>query len=610
VFLTDTSEGFEAFEARTLREPGTGLYIVDGDTPVLTREALRQFYEQHVRNGALAINRVGGVDDRWSDTQKLNLTYCVSTSFGGNYNRTVQAMADAAAAWEQSATVNFIHVSSQDSNCTASNPNVVFDVNPVFGAGYLARAFFPSFPRSVRNVLIDSAAFSDPSYSLVGILKHELGHALGFRHEHTRPEAATCFEDNNWRGVTSYDSGSVMHYPFCNGTDPNDLNLTQQDRCGATAVYGGPHACTGLTDWGYPEGRAWVDFNGDGLTDYCRVGGNSNGVDSRLQCTLSTGTGFGASIFSGVLDWGYPEGRVWTDFNGDGRADYCRVVGVSPDLRLSCTVSTGTGFGATYTSPSAVDLGYATGRAWVDFNGDGRRDYCRVGGNSNGVDSRLQCTLSTGTGFGASIFSGVLDWGYADGREWTDFNGDGRADYCRVVGVSPNLELSCTVSTGTGFGATYISPPGIDLGYPTGRAWVDFNGDGRRDYCRVVGFSNAVDSRVLCTLSTGTGFGTNVLSYVIDWGYAEGREWADFNGDGRADYCRRVGADNNVASSMSCTVSAGTSFGATSTVGVLDWGELSVAQWVRFNGDTRADYCRLVAGGRNLATYLACTNAP
>ena len=48
-------------------------------------------------------------------------------------------------------------------------------------------------------------------------MAHELGHTLGFRHEHTRPEAGTCFEDNNWRPLTPYDSASIMHYPQCNG---------------------------------------------------------------------------------------------------------------------------------------------------------------------------------------------------------------------------------------------------------------------------------------------------------------------------------------------------------------------------------------------------------
>ncbi len=117
--------------------------------------------------------------------------------------------------------------------------------------------------------------------------------------------------------------------------------------------------------------------------------------------------------------------------------------------------------------------------------------------------SRVSCTLSTGTGFGATLTSGVLDWGYVAGTAWADANGDGRADYCRPVG-NVNLQSSyveCTLSTGTGFGATVMSNV-LDWGYDTGRAWVDANADGKADYCRRVGSVNFVSSRVQCTLST------------------------------------------------------------------------------------------------------------
>jgi hypothetical protein len=59
----------------------------------------------------------------------------------------------------------------------------------------------------------------------------------GLRHEHTRPESGTCFEDDNWRPLTPYDSSSIMHYPQCNGTSSN-LSMTATDRHGAAALYG------------------------------------------------------------------------------------------------------------------------------------------------------------------------------------------------------------------------------------------------------------------------------------------------------------------------------------------------------------------------------------
>ncbi|MBZ4395848.1 M57 family metalloprotease [Myxococcus faecalis] len=241
----EVSQGmsWEEFLAGVYQEPDTGIFIADGDTPFASEKHLREFYENNVRNGQLIVHTAGGVDAAWNATQKKNITYCVSSSsFGTRYNTAVAAMKSAAEAWEAVANVDFVHVVAQDGNCTASNGNVVFDVRIVnSGNQYLARAFFPNDTRANRNVLIDTSAFgSIPPWTLEGILRHELGHTLGFRHEHTRPQAGTCFEDNNWRQLTAYDSASVMHYPQCNGTQNGDLVITALDAQGAVALYGAP----------------------------------------------------------------------------------------------------------------------------------------------------------------------------------------------------------------------------------------------------------------------------------------------------------------------------------------------------------------------------------
>ncbi|WP_235562933.1 M57 family metalloprotease [Microbacterium sp. Root53] len=147
-------------------------------------------------------------------------------------------MASGAALWESaSSKVDFVYVPSADGSCTTRNNAVLFSVEPVSTTQYIARAFFPSTPARQQNVLIDDSIWSSGSWTPTNIIGHELGHVLGFRHEHTRPESGTCFEDSNWRPLTPYDSASIMHYPQCNGTS-DDLSMTSEDRAGVVALYG------------------------------------------------------------------------------------------------------------------------------------------------------------------------------------------------------------------------------------------------------------------------------------------------------------------------------------------------------------------------------------
>ena len=235
---------WDAFRAEAWREPFEGgVWIVDGDVPVPNERLLRELWAaRHGGGDALIVHQAGGADARWSAEQAHALTYCVSTGFGSRYAEVVAAMEAAAGAWEEAADVDFVHLEEEDARCTASNERVLFDVRAVSGQRYLARAFFPHQSRATRNVLVDASSFTTttPGLTLTGILRHELGHALGFRHEHTRPESGRCYEDASWRALTGYDRASVMHYPHCNGTGDWSLELTDDDRGGAAALYGAP----------------------------------------------------------------------------------------------------------------------------------------------------------------------------------------------------------------------------------------------------------------------------------------------------------------------------------------------------------------------------------
>jgi hypothetical protein len=186
---------------------------------------------------ALIVNQVGGGDDRWSSAQALNLTYCVSNRFGADKSKVVSAVARGAAKWEGAARIDFIYVPSEDNNCTTRNTRVVFSVEPTSDPTLYARAFYPSTSKRYRNILVNTPNTFNGDFRPANILGHTLGQVLGFRHEHTRPESGTCFEDSRWRVLTPYDRNSIMHYPWCNG-GPDALTFSDLDAQGAAALYG------------------------------------------------------------------------------------------------------------------------------------------------------------------------------------------------------------------------------------------------------------------------------------------------------------------------------------------------------------------------------------
>jgi len=141
------------------------------------------------------------------------------------------------------------------------------------------------------------------------------------------------------------------------------------------------------------------------------------------------------------------------DIDGDRRPDVCRLEARPKGAMLLCTLARN---GRDVRS-EVLDPGYPEGRAFVDFDGDGKQDYCRVIGTAF-PNSFAACTLSLGERFAPQpIVSASLDWGYPESREWKDVNGDGKADFCRVVGNNRE-SLACTFSTGTGFGRTVVNP--------------------------------------------------------------------------------------------------------------------------------------------------------
>ncbi|MGO4395848.1 hypothetical protein AB4Z46_31290 [Variovorax sp. M-6] len=91
--------------------------------------------------------------------------------------------------------------------------------------------------------------------------------------------------------------------------------------------------------------------------------------------------------------------------------------------------------------------------------------------------------------------------------------------------------------------AEFELPPDSDPGYSNGQAWVDVNGDGRRDFCRIIG-KDGRDGILACTLDDGAGrAGPTPMSPEFDAGArGEDRLIVDrYRGDKLMEFCRTIG---------------------------------------------------------------------
>ncbi|KYF53389.1 hypothetical protein BE08_39230 [Sorangium cellulosum] len=246
----------EELKARlpTFELDGTLMYVAEGD--LLLDEAQLADYVPRAANveppnlpaGPGGEGLVGILQDgklvRWPPG--FVITYCVlrSTFRGEREYATARAnMLTATRDWEATCGVSFRHVAELDGS-DGRPEGVVFPVRLLDVDGlFIAAAFFPHEPASRRQVLIDPSYFS-PSlgFDAVGVLRHELGHVLGFRHEHIRSGAPpVCPKEDASQTIdlTAYDPRSVMHY-YCGGVGSRDLAITEVDVQGAQRVYGMP----------------------------------------------------------------------------------------------------------------------------------------------------------------------------------------------------------------------------------------------------------------------------------------------------------------------------------------------------------------------------------
>jgi hypothetical protein len=190
---------------------------------------------------------------RWRDGKVL--TYCVlRNTFGSEeeYLLARQSVERATKAWMDTCGIEFRHEVAKDLSPTTTVADVVFTVRKIDAGGrFIAAAFFPTDAAARRRVFIDPSFFAQGlGFDRVGVLRHELGHVLGFRHEHIRVEAPAACPDEDIADVsilTGYDPKSVMHY-FCGKVGNKNLLITDLDVAGSQRLYGPPLSAFQLVD--------------------------------------------------------------------------------------------------------------------------------------------------------------------------------------------------------------------------------------------------------------------------------------------------------------------------------------------------------------------------
>lgn len=314
------------------------------------------------------------------------------------------------------------------------------------------------------------------------IAVHEFMHAVGVAHEQSREDTfvndtnAVCISapqgGNGDSPLLAWDPDSSMNY--CNRIGNNGGHLSPMDAEGLRRMYGWAPT---IEDEGYGRYPRWlVDVNGDRVTDYCRVVGDPGGMF--IACKAGNwNSGFAGSEYMAPtvapLDLGFDDmPRFMADVSADGLPDFCRFAGDASAPTLSCNLMGAQSAFTTeqwgYNSDPGIDIGYDTIRRLADVNGDGRGDYCRLVGDA--PNRFISCMLAGAAGFDSNQYGFNTIQGIDIGhdylpRSFVDIDGNGTSDFCRFVGDKPNIFLACNLAFPWGFSNSQydmIRPADVD----------------------------------------------------------------------------------------------------------------------------------------------------
>jgi hypothetical protein len=277
---------FEDFKSEfdTIRYGTKVFYLVEGDIRYNEDELLRYY----MRNDSISNS---SIDDNLNQIKLViglnfdetfdiipnpkELTYVIykeSFPFDIQYEAVKKNFKEAAAQWsdilENEVQLTHIKLLDFEKNQDTIKKNVSFiirysdsSIDLQGKVKFVVSAFFPSTDKEDWNVEVTPGYFTT-DFDKVGLFRHEIGHILGFRHEHNRdssPAACrpckSCDDCSDCQKcilcreqkkrivpLTEYDKVSLMHY-YCGGYGNKKLTFSKKDIEGARCIYKNNLSC-------------------------------------------------------------------------------------------------------------------------------------------------------------------------------------------------------------------------------------------------------------------------------------------------------------------------------------------------------------------------------
>ncbi len=308
------------------------------------------------------------------------------------------------------------------------------------------------------------------------------------------------------------------------------INAQTPDDAAATAPRGG-------------AANKFLDFNGNGTTDYVTLGFTTGGPIN-WYVTGNPANPLPNQAFIRNFDYGFAssDAIVVGDYIGDNKADLAvfrtaPATSPGPGIWYVSQFPNGT---AGVTLDRAVRWGNASDVPVTgDYDGDGKADYVVVRANADGI--LIWYILYSGTNttrrtaFGQLPAAGA-SLGAPTVFDGADFNGDGRDELIYVTTNASGTQVIYNVGDAT-TGAGLITRAFGNFNTDTSLTPADYTGDGKADFvtCRQTATDGVIVWYILNSatgVTTGTRFGIADPTFTGD-GDVPVR--GDYDGDNRHD---------------------------------------------------------------------------